>query len=77
MSGLIADMTHDDPSQRPAMDEVVERFEKLRKELKDGRLRSRVVGKYDDAITGLMLSVPHWTRRVESIVMRVPPSPTH
>ncbi|KAJ3776846.1 hypothetical protein FB446DRAFT_635306 [Lentinula raphanica] len=38
---LIADMTHDDPMKRPTMDEVVTRFEEIRKKLSWWKLRSR------------------------------------
>jgi len=75
MDRLIEDMTHENPRKRPTMDQVVQRFDELRMEIRDSKLRSRVVGRYDDAIVGLLLSVPHWTRRVEAIVRGVPPSP--
>ncbi|KAJ8487344.1 hypothetical protein ONZ45_g14367 [Pleurotus djamor] len=39
---LVADMTHPDPSKRPTMDEVVVRFQGIRKGLSGWKLRSRV-----------------------------------
>ncbi|VDC04965.1 unnamed protein product [Peniophora sp. CBMAI 1063] len=39
---LIADMTQEDPSKRPKIDEVVERFAEIRASLSEKKLRSRV-----------------------------------
>ncbi|KAH8107741.1 hypothetical protein BXZ70DRAFT_884754 [Cristinia sonorae] len=44
MTSLIDDMVQDDPSKRPTMDEVVDRFEKLYKALPSSALRSRFSG---------------------------------
>lgn len=50
MAPLIADMVQDDPSKRPTIDEVVARFEKLRKALPWWKLRSRLVRKDEPAV---------------------------
>lgn len=43
MRSLVSDMTHEDPSKRPKIDEVVRRFTELRASLPAEKLRSRVV----------------------------------
>ncbi|VDC04962.1 unnamed protein product [Peniophora sp. CBMAI 1063] len=43
MQPLVSDMMQDDPSKRPTIDEVVQRFEELRSTLSVDKLRSRVV----------------------------------
>lgn len=43
MIPLVEDMVQDDPSARPTIDEVVQRFEEIRKSLTWWKLRSRLV----------------------------------
>lgn len=50
---LAEDMAQDDPSKRPNMDEVVERFEKLRRSLWWWRLRARLKYVEEDDTLGL------------------------
>jgi hypothetical protein len=49
MEGLINDMTNDDPKSRPTIEEVVERFNRIRdsEELSDNMLRSTITPKND------------------------------
>ena len=77
MEDLVADMVQDDPTKRPNMDEVVERFEVIRKGLSSWKLRSRVVHKNDHPVAGVYRAIAHWIRRIGFIVRRVPPVPTH
>ena len=76
MNDLVADMTQDDPTKRPNMDEVVARFEEIRKSLSSWKLRSRLVRRKDNALVGVFRSFAHWTRRIGFILRRVPAIPT-
>ncbi|EGO02248.1 hypothetical protein SERLA73DRAFT_178094 [Serpula lacrymans var. lacrymans S7.3] len=76
MIPLVADMVQDDPVKRPSMDEVVARFNILRKDLSTWKLRSRVIDREDDETSGLFSNIAHWTRRVIFIIRRIPPVPT-
>ncbi|KAG9220673.1 hypothetical protein CCMSSC00406_0003772 [Pleurotus cornucopiae] len=76
MKPLVADMTHDDPSKRPSMDEVVERFEIIRKALSSSKLRARVVKAKDSPIAGFFRALSYWHRRVDFAVHGTPPIPT-
>ena len=71
---LVQDMIQDDPTKRPTMEEVVARFEIIRKNLSSWKLRSRVVKKMDFPFTPYR-TVAHWTRRFGFIVKRVPAIP--
>ncbi|KAJ6591326.1 kinase-like domain-containing protein [Mycena sp. CBHHK59/15] len=73
MKPLVADMVQTDPSLRPDMDEVVRRFGDIVQGLSSWKLRSRVSKAADDF--GFYYSVPHWIRRLQFIVKRVPPIP--
>lgn len=76
MKPLVADMTHDDPSKRPTMDEVVERFEIIRNGLGSSKLRARVVKTKDSPIAGFFRALGYWNRRVDFAVSGTPPIPT-
>lgn len=47
MRALANDMTQEDPSKRPKIDEVVDRFNQIMKRLSWFRLRSRIVPRSD------------------------------
>ncbi|KAJ8509304.1 hypothetical protein ONZ45_g8518 [Pleurotus djamor] len=76
MKPLVADMTNPDPSKRPTMDEVVERFEKIRKGLSSWKLRSRVVKADEIYVVGVVRSIGHFARRAIYMATRVPAIPT-
>ncbi|KAJ6502021.1 kinase-like domain-containing protein [Mycena sanguinolenta] len=73
MRPLVTDMTLHDPSKRPTMDEVVQRFDEILRGLSSWKLRSRVA-KHADTI-GFYYGIPHWFRRISFIVRRIPPIP--
>ncbi|KAJ7238565.1 kinase-like domain-containing protein [Mycena haematopus] len=73
MRPLVKDMIQADPSQRPSMDEVVQRFSEIVRSLSSWKLRSRVVKQTE--IFGFYHNIPHWLRRISFIVRRVPPIP--
>uniref|UniRef100_D8PUI8 Protein kinase domain-containing protein n=1 Tax=Schizophyllum commune (strain H4-8 / FGSC 9210) TaxID=578458 RepID=D8PUI8_SCHCM len=75
---LVESMTQADPSKRPTMDEVAERYESLVATLSSWKLRSRVAKENDNPFYSMYLSTTHWLRRVQLVVLRRPavPSPT-
>ncbi|KAJ7264877.1 hypothetical protein B0H12DRAFT_213245 [Mycena haematopus] len=75
MRPLVKDMIQTDPSQRPSMDEVVQRFGAIVRGLSSSKLRSRVVKRTDISFFGFYYNIPHWFRRISFIVRRVPPIP--
>ncbi|KAI0364340.1 kinase-like protein [Pilatotrama ljubarskyi] len=76
MVNLIGDMVQDDPAKRPTIDEVVERYDKLRASLSTRTLRSRIVHKKDSNIVGFLRTIRHVYRTIEYIVTRTPAIPT-
>ncbi|KAF9244433.1 hypothetical protein BU15DRAFT_85845 [Melanogaster broomeanus] len=75
MAPLINDMVQDDPNKRPTMDEVVARFEDIRKGLSRSKLRSRVISRDEKGFDGVFRDVAHWTRRIGFVIRRIPPAP--
>ncbi|KAJ7782417.1 kinase-like domain-containing protein [Mycena maculata] len=71
---LMADMVQDDPTRRPTMDEVVQRFEKIICGLNQRKLRSRVV-KVQDGLN-YYYAVTHWFRKLFLIIRRYPAIPS-
>ncbi|KAJ3712479.1 kinase-like domain-containing protein [Lentinula raphanica] len=74
---LIADMTHDDPSKRPTMNEVVARFEDIRKRLSWWRLRSRVSDKTFPLLLHRLYAPIHWCIQLSYIIRWKPAIPKH
>ncbi|KAF5376400.1 hypothetical protein D9757_008694 [Collybiopsis confluens] len=74
---LIADMTQEEPTKRPKMDEVVSRFEKIRKKLRWWKLRSRVSNRTVPLIFHLLCSPIHWAVQFGYIVRRIPAIPDY
>ncbi|KAJ8520793.1 hypothetical protein ONZ45_g2432 [Pleurotus djamor] len=75
MEPLVADMTHPEPSKRPSMDEVVERFNEIQGSLGSWTLRSRVIRANEFYVAGVARTVSHWIRRLSYIAKNVPPIP--
>ncbi|KIJ18446.1 hypothetical protein PAXINDRAFT_167045 [Paxillus involutus ATCC 200175] len=75
VAGLVNDMVQDDPRKRPTVDEVVARFEGIRKSLSHSKLRSRVVSKDENRFDAVFRGIAHWTRRIGFVVRRIPPVP--
>lgn len=76
MEHLVADMVQADPSNRPNMDGVVVRFNKICAGLSSWKLRSRVVNKGEEKIERVTRSVSHWARRIGFVARGVPAVPT-
>lgn len=75
MSNLVRDMVHEDPTQRPTMDEVVVRFDAIRRGLSNWKLRSRAIRRDENIIFEFFRPVAHWARRVRFVFTGVPPVP--
>jgi len=76
MKPLIASMIQADPDKRPKMDEVVARFDDIRRGLSQRKLRSRVVDVYEDLIERVIRSTSHWKRRIGFVARGVPAIPS-
>ncbi|KZT29111.1 hypothetical protein NEOLEDRAFT_1057150 [Neolentinus lepideus HHB14362 ss-1] len=72
---LVSDMVQDDPSKRPTMDEVVSRFETIRKSLSSWKLRSRIAERDELAIIEFYRAIIHWRRRIGYFIRRIPAVP--
>jgi hypothetical protein len=75
MDGLTAAMTQPDPSRRPRMEEVVERYAAIIKKLGSWKLRSRIVARDEHPLLAIYRSFGHWKRRLFYIITFVPPIP--
>jgi len=76
MAGLVKDMVQDDPSQRPTFDQVVVRFEAIRKKLTTVKLRSRISPRSESMVLGLYRAVPHIAQNIKYILQGYPAVPT-
>jgi hypothetical protein len=76
MKRLVADMVHEDPKQRPTMEEVVARFENIIEHLSRWKLRSRLGSKEEGRLRRVTRSIVHWTKQIIPIVRGIPPIPT-
>jgi hypothetical protein len=75
MKPLVQDMVQAVPERRPAMDQVVERFDKIRSSLSSRKLRSRVSPPDEVLVARLWRSIPHWLRQIEHIRRGLPAIP--
>ncbi|KAF8134314.1 kinase-like domain-containing protein [Boletus edulis] len=76
MRPLITDMVQKDPSKRPTMDEVVQRFAAITAGLGNRKLRSRVVGKGEKVYHRVTRDTFHWMRQFGYIARGIPAIPT-
>ena len=74
---LVNDMIQAEPSQRPSMDQVVERLEAVIKARSSWRLRSRLAKAGDHPLHGLYLFVTHWIRCVRLVTSKQPAVPSY
>ncbi|KAF9035260.1 kinase-like domain-containing protein [Panaeolus papilionaceus] len=82
MRHLIEKMVQDDPTKRPTIEQVVEDFELIVKELSSWKLRSRMRARkvtddpyywfIDQTIYWMIDPTIHWMRRIKSIALRRP-----
>ncbi|KAF9544085.1 hypothetical protein CPC08DRAFT_770112 [Agrocybe pediades] len=72
---LINDMLKDDPSKRPDINDVVERFNHIVIGLSTWRLRSRVTPRRIGRSRRIRRIRSHWSRRILYVVTRTPAIP--
>lgn len=72
MIPLMNEMVQDDPSKRPTIDDVVTRFEEIRRSLGWWKLRSRIVLKAEDEVFGVrtLRDVSHIFYTIGDILLR-------
>jgi len=70
LSPLIKDMTQDDPSKRPVINDVVSRWDVILKSLSTQKLRSRVVYKNEPFLYRLWISLGAYKRRIWYTISR-------
>jgi hypothetical protein len=70
MKPLVDDMLQTDPSKRPTIDEVMSRFEEVRKSLGYWKLSSRAAGKDEDVFLKVARGMQHFKKRVEYMLKR-------
>jgi len=75
MQPLVNEMIQSDPSKRPTIDEIVARFDALRRSLSSWKLRSRAVEKDEYTLLRLSLSLRHLRQRIGYVLKRIPPVP--
>ncbi len=68
MIPLVDEMIQDDPSKRPTIDEVVERFDEIRRKLSWWKLRSRLVETSEGSLKRLLRSVRHALRTTIHVI---------
>ncbi|KAH9937750.1 hypothetical protein B0H21DRAFT_758148 [Amylocystis lapponica] len=73
---LVADMVQADPTKRPAIDDVVSRFDELRSKLSYWTLRARLVGREETALRRVLKNIRHAFRTAKFIIRRYPAIPT-
>ncbi|KAK0202030.1 kinase-like domain-containing protein [Desarmillaria ectypa] len=73
---LVDETCCSDPLRRPCIDDVVQRFETIRRSLPERKLKSRLVNKDEDFIESVELSFAHWCRRIQHRIHHDPPVPT-
>ncbi|EKM54751.1 uncharacterized protein PHACADRAFT_96349 [Phanerochaete carnosa HHB-10118-sp] len=76
LAPLVNDMVQDDPTKRPTIDEVVSRFEELRKLLTSWQLRSRLVPLSETGFQRFTRSSAHLVRTAGYCLMRRSALPT-
>ncbi|KAJ3872076.1 hypothetical protein F5051DRAFT_172201 [Lentinula edodes] len=77
LQDLIFEMTNDDPSKRPTMNEVASRFEHICRGLSWWKLRSRVSDKRIPFFFHVLYSPIHWVVQLTYIFRRIPAIPAY
>ncbi|KAJ7782462.1 hypothetical protein DFH07DRAFT_790713, partial [Mycena maculata] len=76
MYALVADMTLEDPTKRPTMDEVVDRFSSIKEGLSDWKLRSRFKLNMELSVREAIESTRHWAQQLYFVARRIPAIPS-
>jgi hypothetical protein len=76
MDALIADMVQDEPAKRPTMDQVVERFSRVRSDLTNSKLRTRIPDRDEGAFKALYRGLSHLGHRAQYTISGLPAVPS-
>jgi hypothetical protein len=68
MDALVADMVQDEPTKRPMMDQVVERFSRVRKDLTNSKLRARIADRNEGPFKALYRGLFQLGHRAQYII---------
>lgn len=68
-------MVQEDPSKRPTMDEVVQRFKVIVDNLSAWKLRSRPKWRRAHILEKIILPYRHWKRRFVFVIKQTPAIP--
>jgi hypothetical protein len=75
MRDLVNAMTDENPAKRPTIEEVVEKFDRIRSLLSTVKLRSTVTAKNDPTIFTMFRHARQLTRTVFYVIQRIPAIP--
>ncbi|TFK64547.1 hypothetical protein BDN72DRAFT_802046 [Pluteus cervinus] len=75
MRPLVENMVHEDPTQRPTMDEVIRHFNEILCNLSSWKLRSRLIPHKESAFKAAIRTCQHWKRTIMYTVHGVSPLP--
>ena len=70
MTPIVKDMVHDDPSQRPTIQDVVRRFDELLANISQRTLRSRLIAYNEEPALTLFRNLRHRFRTIFYILFR-------
>lgn len=76
MAPLVAEMVQDDPSKRPTIDEVVARFDKVKKALPWWKLRARLVRRDEPTLFYIPRAIGHAVKTMGYIMSLRPAVPS-
>ncbi|KAJ6507324.1 kinase-like domain-containing protein [Mycena vitilis] len=76
MHELLADMCLEDPTKRPTIDEVVDRFSRIKAEVSEWRLRSRFKTEKRFFLLDIIHATGHWIRQIQFALMHLPAIPS-
>ena len=77
MRKLIDAMTDENPAKRPTIEEVIEKFERIRSSLSTIKLRSPIISKKDPRIFTVFRHARQLTRTFLYVIQRIPAVPVH
>jgi hypothetical protein len=75
MADLVNDMVQDEPNKRPTMDQVMERFSRIRADLPKSKLRARIADRDEGTLKALYRGLCHFGHRVQYTISGLPAVP--
>ncbi|KAJ7680951.1 kinase-like domain-containing protein [Mycena polygramma] len=76
MHELLTDMCQEDPTKRPTIDEVVDRFSRIKAGVSEWKLRSRFKTEKRFFLFDIIQATGHWVQQLQFALMRVPAIPS-